>query len=62
MTVATFIKENTSLGLAFRFQDLFHYHHGRKRGVQVAMVLKKDLRVLYLHRLYQQERMITDLI
>lgn len=51
MTTTTFIKESTSLGLASRFQYLFHYHHGRKHcGVQADMVMKKDLRVPDLHR------------
>lgn len=50
MTTTTFIKESTSLGLAFRFQYLFHYHHDKKHCVQVHMVMKKDLRVPDLHR------------
>lgn len=48
MTTVTLIKGNTSLELPYRFQDLIHYHRGRKHGgVQACMVLKKDLRVLY---------------
>ena len=28
VTTTTLIKENISLGLAYRFRGLFHYHHG----------------------------------
>jgi hypothetical protein len=36
------------LGLAYRFRDSVHYHHGRKYGsIQASMVLE-DLRVLHL--------------
>ena len=49
MTTATLIKENISLGLAYSFRGLVHYHHGRKHGsVQADMVLEKELRVLHL--------------
>jgi hypothetical protein len=33
MTKATLIKENISLGLAYRFRGLVHYHHGGECGV-----------------------------
>jgi hypothetical protein len=43
----SFIKERISLGLAYSFRGLVHYHHGRKHGsMQVDMVLEKELRVL----------------
>jgi hypothetical protein len=32
MTMAILIKDNISLGLAYRFRDLVHYYHGRKHG------------------------------
>jgi hypothetical protein len=42
MTTATLTKENTSLGLAYSFRGLVHYHLGRKHGsVQVDMVLER---------------------
>jgi hypothetical protein len=35
------------LGLAFSFRDLAHNHHSKKHdGVQIDMVLEKELRVL----------------
>jgi hypothetical protein len=30
--MATLIKENVSLELAYSFRGLVHYHHGRKHG------------------------------
>jgi hypothetical protein len=47
MTTATLIKENISLGLAYSFRGLVHYHHERKHGrIQADMVrvLHHDLR------------------
>jgi hypothetical protein len=32
MTMETLIKGNISLGLAYSFRCLVHYHHGRKHG------------------------------
>ena len=47
MVTATRIKANISLGLAYRFGGLVHYHHGRKHGgMQADKVLEKELRVL----------------
>jgi hypothetical protein len=49
MTVATHIKENIELGLAYSFRGLVHYHHGGKHGsIQAVMVQEKELRVLHL--------------
>ena len=49
MAKATLIKENISLGLAYSFRGLVHYHHGGKRGrIQADMVLENKLRVLHL--------------
>jgi hypothetical protein len=49
MTKATLMEDNISLGLAYRFRGLVHYHQGKKHGsVQADMVVKKDLRLLYL--------------
>jgi hypothetical protein len=45
--MATLIKENTSLGLAYSFSGLVHYHHSQHGTVQADMVLEK-LRVLHL--------------
>jgi hypothetical protein len=43
MTMTTLTEENISLGLAYSFRDLVHYHHDRKHGGMLAdMVLKKD--------------------
>jgi len=42
MTKATLTKANTSLGLAYRFRDSVHYHHGGKHGnPQADLVLEK---------------------
>ena len=49
MTIATLIKENISLRLAYIFRDPGHYYHGGKDGsIQADVVLRKELRVLYL--------------
>ena len=49
MTMATLIKENISLGLAYNFRGLVCCHHGGKDGsMQAGMVLEKELRVLHL--------------
>jgi hypothetical protein len=49
MNVATLIKENIYLGLAYSFRDLVHYHRGKKHSrMQADMVLEKLLRVLHL--------------
>ena len=49
MTMATLIKENISLGLAYSFRGLVCCHHGGKDGsMQAGMVLEKELRVLHL--------------
>ena len=48
--MATLIKENISLELAYSFRGSVHYHHDGKHGsVHADMVLEKELRVLYLH-------------
>jgi hypothetical protein len=50
MTIATLIKENISLGLAysFSFRGLVHYCHGEKHGsMQAGKVLGKELENLY---------------
>jgi hypothetical protein len=47
MCLAILIKENTSLGVAYRFRGLVHYTHGKKYGsIQADMMLEKELRVL----------------
>ena len=49
MTKTTFIRDNISLGLAYRFRGLVHYHYDRKHGsIQADMVLEKELRFLHL--------------
>ena len=48
MIIATLIKENSELGLAYSFRDLDHYYHGGKHSrVQADVGLKKKLRVLH---------------
>ena len=43
--------ENISLGLAYSFRGLVHYHHSGKHGrVQANVILEKELRVLHLDR------------
>jgi hypothetical protein len=49
MIMATLIKENIYLGLAYRFRDLVNYPHcGKHDGMQANMVLEKEPRVLHL--------------
>ena len=46
MTTETLIKENISLGLAYRFSD---YCHDRKHGIGEAdLVMAMELRALHL--------------
>jgi hypothetical protein len=49
MTKATLIKENISLGLAYSFRGLVHYHDRKHGSVQAGMVLEKELRVPHLN-------------
>ena len=43
MTKATLTEANISLGLAYRFRGLFHYHHGGKHGsMQADTVLDEE--------------------
>ena len=47
MTTATLLKESISLGLAYSFSGLVHYHRGREHGgTQLDVVLGKQLRSL----------------
>lgn len=49
MTMVTLIKENIQLELAYSFGSLVHYHSGGKHGgVQIDMVLEKELRAPYV--------------
>jgi hypothetical protein len=49
MATTTLIKENSSLGMAYSFRGLIHYHHGGKNGnFQADVVLEKKLSVLHL--------------
>jgi hypothetical protein len=49
MATATLIKDNTYLGLAYRFSALDNCHSGEKHGgTQADTVLEKWLRVLHL--------------
>ena len=44
MIIATLIKENSELGLAYIFRGLDHYYHGGKHSrVQADVGLKKKL-------------------
>lgn len=44
MTMATLIKENLSLELAYRIRGLLHYRHGGKHGsIQGDVGLEKEL-------------------
>jgi hypothetical protein len=36
------VKANISLGIAYRFIDLFHYHHSRKHGKMQADTVLED--------------------
>jgi hypothetical protein len=47
VTTATLLKENISLGLAYCFRGLVHYHGGKHSGMQAYTVLERELRVLY---------------
>jgi hypothetical protein len=48
MTTATLTKGNISLGLAYRFRGLVHYHHGGKHGRVWADMVLEEPRVLHL--------------
>jgi hypothetical protein len=49
MTRATLIKENISLGMAYRFRGLVHYHHGTKHGSIHTDMELDELRALRLY-------------
>jgi hypothetical protein len=50
MTKATLIKDNISLGLAYRFRGSVHYHQGRSMAAsRQAGMVQEELRVLQLH-------------
>jgi hypothetical protein len=46
MTMETLIKENISLGLAYSFRGLLHYHHGGEHGRVQAGTELEEPRVL----------------
>ena len=48
MTVATLLKDNIELELAYSFSGLVHYHHGGKHGNMQADMVLEELRVLHL--------------
>ena len=47
MTKVTLIKENISLGLAYRFRGSVHYHHDRKHGSLQADIVLEEPRILH---------------
>jgi hypothetical protein len=47
MTMATLIKANISLGLAFSFRDSIHYHRVRKQGSMQADMVLEEPRLLH---------------
>jgi hypothetical protein len=60
MTTAILIKDNISLGLAYRFRGLVRYYHGGKHaGVQAGMMLAKELRVLHVNPKAARSRLST---
>jgi hypothetical protein len=60
MTKASLIKDNTYLGLAYRFRDSVYYHQGgRKHGSIQASMVQEELRVLQLH-LKADSRILTS--
>ena len=48
MTMATLIKENISLGLAYSFRGSVHYLHDKKHSSFQAGTMLEELRVLHL--------------
>ena len=55
--MATLMKENISLGLAYRFRGLVHYCYGRKHGsTQVDMVLERSQEFYIWIIWWQEER------
>jgi hypothetical protein len=47
--MATLIKKNVELGLAYSFRGFVYYHQGEKHAnMQADMMLEKELRVLHL--------------
>ena len=45
--MATLIKVNITLGLAYTFRGSVHYHHDRKHGSMQADMILEELGVLY---------------
>jgi hypothetical protein len=59
MAKAALVKESVSLGLAYSFSGLIHYHQGRKHGsVQTETVLE-ELRVLHLDPKAARRRVLS---
>jgi hypothetical protein len=59
--MATLMRENIELKLAYSFSGLAHYHHGEMHGwIQAHMLLKTQLRVLHPH-LQAAEKETLDL-
>jgi hypothetical protein len=49
MTMATLIKNNIELGLAYSFRGFVRYHHGSTHGsFQAGTVLENELKILHL--------------
>jgi hypothetical protein len=48
MTKATFIKENSSLRLAYSFRSSVHYYHVKKHGSMQIDFMLEEVRVHHL--------------
>jgi hypothetical protein len=48
MTMATLIKKTISLGLAYSFRTLIHYHYGVKQSIMQADMVLEEPTVLHL--------------
>jgi hypothetical protein len=48
MSIASIIRENIYLGLAYTFRGLVHCHGREHSSTQADMVLEKELRILHL--------------
>ena len=57
MTMATLIKDNTLLGLAYSFRGAVYYHHDREHDSIQADMMLEELRILHLQLKVARKRL-----
>jgi hypothetical protein len=57
--MATLLKANIQLELAYSFRCLVHHYHGRKHGIMLADMVVEERKVLYLDPKSYRERLFS---